>query len=61
MNTTQKAQMYGDLLNQHTRLGNKISEIKGQSIDLSKEQLKEIKNLQNQQLQVMNAINKLMS
>lgn len=61
MTNQEKAQVYGQLLNQHTRIGNKISEIKGQSIDLNKEQLAEIKNLESQQIQIMNSINKLLS
>ena len=61
MDNSEKAQAYGQLLNQHTRLSNKISEIKGSNIDLTKEQLKEIKNLENQQLQIMSTINKLFS
>ena len=39
MTNEQKAQMYGDLLNQHTRISNKISSIKGESIELNQEQL----------------------
>lgn len=61
MGQTEKAQMYGELLNKHTRLSNQISEIKGQNIDLSKEQLKKIEQLKFEQIKVMNDINKLLS
>jgi hypothetical protein len=61
MTNEQKAQMYGDLLNQHTRISNKISSIKGESIELNQEQLNEIQKLQNQQIKIMNDINKLLS
>lgn len=61
MTNEQKAQQYGQLLNEHTRIGNKINEIKGQSIDLSQNQLNEIKRLESKQLLIMNFINRLMS
>ena len=35
MTNEQKAQQYGQLLNEHTRLGNKIASIKGESIELN--------------------------
>jgi uncharacterized membrane protein (DUF106 family) len=60
MTEQEKAQMYGDLLNSHTRIGNQISEIKGESIDLSEQQLKKIKELQDKQIQIMNSINNLL-
>jgi hypothetical protein len=61
MNQEQKAQAYGELLNEHTRVGNRISEIKGQDIEMNKEQLKKIQELENRQVQIMYQINKLMS
>lgn len=61
MTNEQKAQMYGDLLNQHTRISNKIASIKGESIELNQQQLNEIQKLQNQQIKIMNDINKLLS
>jgi hypothetical protein len=61
MNNEQKAALYGQLLNEHTRLHNKINEIKGQNIDLNKNQISEIKNLEQRQVQIMQQINKLMS
>ena len=61
MSEEQKAQIYGQLLSHHTRLHNQISEIKSQNIDLNQKQLLEIKNLENQQLQIMRKINQLLS
>jgi len=53
--------LYGQLLNEHTRLGNKISEIKGQDIEMNQKQQGEIKMLQNQQVDIMNKIRKMLS
>lgn len=61
MTTEQKAQMYGQLLNEHTRLGNRVSEIKGQSIELNPEQKRLIQELENKQIQIMSDINRLLS
>jgi hypothetical protein len=61
MTTEQKAQMYGQLLNEHTRIGNRISEIKGQDIELNQDQKKMIDQLQNRQIQIMSDINRLLS
>jgi hypothetical protein len=57
----QKAAIYGQLLNDHTRLHNQIQEIKGQDIDLNQKQLQEIKQLEQKQLFIMQQINRLMS
>jgi len=61
MTQEEKAQQYGNLLNQHTRISNMISEIKGQDIELNPTQLGKIKELQNQQVLIMNTINRLLS
>ena len=61
MNDEFKAQRYGELLNEHTRLSNEVSSVKGESIELSGEQKERIKKLQNRQVQIMNEINKLLS
>jgi len=61
MTNEQKAQQYGQLLNEHTRIGNQISEIKGQSIDLSQNELSQIKELENRQIQIMYSIQRLLS
>jgi hypothetical protein len=61
MNDEFKAQRYGELLNEHTRLSNEVSSVKGESIELSGEQKERIKKFQNRQVQIMNEINKLLS
>ena len=61
MTNEQKAQHYGQLLNDHTRIGNQISEIKGQSIDLSQKELAQIKELEGKQIRIMNEIRRLLS
>ena len=61
MENSQKAQMYGQLLNEHTRVGNQISEIKAEHFEMNDEQMKRIKVLENKQVQIMLAIKKLMS
>lgn len=61
MTNEEKANMYGHLLNEHTKISNKISEIKGQSIDLSPTDLKRIKGLESLQIQIMRDINRLLS
>lgn len=61
MTEQQKAVLYGQLLNEHTRIGNKISEIKGQDIELNDRQKNEIKLLESQQIGIMVKIRKLLS
>lgn len=61
MNDTHKANVYGQLLNEHRRLHNLITEIKGQTIDLSKEDILKIQDLERQQVKIMSDINKLLS
>lgn len=61
MTNEQKAVMYGKLLNEHTKVGNQISEIKGQSIDLNQQQKDRIKQLESLQVRIMRDINRLMS
>jgi len=61
MNESQKAALYGQLLNEHTRLHNKINEIKGQNIDLNRAQIAEIGQLEARQRQIMQQINILMT
>jgi hypothetical protein len=47
MNNSQKAEKYTQLMFEHTRIQNKISSIKGESINLDQKQLNEIKDLEN--------------
>ena len=39
------SKLYGQLLNEHTRIGNKISEIKGQNIEPNQKQKEEIRKV----------------
>ena len=59
MTEQEKAMMYGHLLNEHTRLHNKINEIKGQNLDLTPKHQVEVKKLENQQLEIMRKIRML--
>lgn len=61
MREQEKAILYGQLLNEHTRIGNQISEIKGQSIELNEKQSSQVKQLQGRQIDIMNKIRKLLS
>jgi hypothetical protein len=61
MTENQKASLYGQLLNEHTRLHNRINEIKGQNIDLNQTQINEIRRLESQQYQIMRQINVMMT
>ncbi len=61
MTNEEKANLYGHLLNEHTKIGNRISEIKGQNIDPSQSDLKKIKELENLQMRIMVDINRLLS
>ena len=60
MNNDQKAALYGRLLNEHTRLHNEISSIKGESIELNQQQSNKIKELEKRQIGIMNDINRLL-
>jgi hypothetical protein len=61
MNETQKAEIYGRLLNDHTRLHNQIQEIKGQNLELNQDQIGQVRQLEEGQRRIMAALNKLMS
>jgi len=61
MTEEQKAQVYGQLLNEHTRLHNQINEIKGQNIDLNQKQIQEIRKLESRQVDIMSKIRQLLS
>lgn len=60
MNDQQKAEQYGRLLNEHTKLGNQVSEIKGENIEMNNSQTARIKMLQTKQLQIMNTIREML-
>jgi hypothetical protein len=46
MNNTQKAEKYNQLMFEYTRIQNRISSIKGESIDLNQTQINEIRELE---------------
>jgi len=60
MTREQKAVRYGELLNLHTRIQNKVAEIKGQDIELNQQQLSEIRKYENQLIQITNEIKSIM-
>ncbi len=60
MDNNRKAELYGQLLNEHTRLSNQISSIKGESLELSDKQRQDIHSLQQRQLFVMKQLESLM-
>jgi hypothetical protein len=47
MNNEIKAQKYNQLMFEYTRIQNKISSIKGESLELNQKQLNEIRDLEN--------------
>jgi hypothetical protein len=59
MNQEQKAQDYGNLLNQHRRLSNQISDIKSENFELSQEQIQKVRVLESQQVEIMAKIRNL--
>jgi hypothetical protein len=59
MTNEQKASAYGQLLNEHTRISNQISEIKGQNLELNQQQLQKVKQLESLQVKIMRDINRL--
>lgn len=61
MTTEQKAQIYGNLMNEHTKCFNEINRIKGESLDLNQEQQLKIQKLEQRQQQIMSEVNKLLS
>jgi hypothetical protein len=61
MTEEQKAQIYGSLLNEHTRYFNEINRIKGDSLDLNPEQRLKILQLENKQREIMEKIKRLLN
>ena len=60
MTYQEKAVKYGELLNLHTRIQNKIAEVRGQDIELNQQQLSENRKYENQLIQITNEIQKIM-
>ena len=61
MTQEEKAQIYGNLLNEHTKCFNEINRIKAESLDLNNEQKQRIIRLETRQNEIMRHINKLLS
>jgi hypothetical protein len=59
MNNEQKAQQYNQLMIEYTRIQNKISSIKGESLELNENQLKEIRGLENRLRFIMESASRL--
>jgi len=59
MNDEQKAQVYGSLLNEHTKYFNEINRIKADNLDLNQEQRLKIQELENKQRDIMEKVKKL--
>jgi hypothetical protein len=59
MNNEQKAQRYNQLMFEYTKIQNKISSIKGESLELNDNQLKEIKELENKLRFLMESVSRL--
>jgi hypothetical protein len=59
MTNEQKAQAYNQLMMEYTRIQNKISSIKGESINLNDTQIAEIKNLENRLKYIMESASRL--
>lgn len=60
MTQEEKSRKYNQLLSEYDKIANKISEIKGQSLDLNPNQLREINELQAKQSQIRNTVEKLL-
>ena len=59
MNNEQKAQKYNQLMIEYTRTQNKISSIRGESLELNERQLKEIHELENKLRLLMDSASRL--
>jgi hypothetical protein len=59
MTEDQKAKLYGNLTTEHRMLFNEINNIKGQSLELSKEQIQRIKMLEHRQKMIMEQVKRL--
>ena len=59
MNNELKAQKYNQLMIEYTRTQNKISSIRGESLELNERQLKEIHELENKLRLLMDSASRL--
>jgi len=53
MNNEDKARMYNQLMFEYTKIQNRISSIKGESINLNQNQINEIRDLEDKLNQIM--------
>jgi hypothetical protein len=59
MNEEQKAQLYGQLLNEHTKLFNEISLLKSENMENNPSVTNKIYDLERKQFEIMNKIKTL--
>ena len=59
MNNEQKAEKYNQLMYEYTKVQNKISSIKGESLNLNQNQINEIKELEKKLSFIMEYASKL--
>lgn len=59
MNDQQKANEYGNLLNEHTKLFNEISLLKSENMDSDPNKVKKIMFLERKQAEIMERIKRL--
>jgi len=59
MTEEQKASIYGNLLNEHTKLFNEINLIKSESLELNPQQRMKVRELESKQAQIMDQIKRL--
>jgi hypothetical protein len=59
MTEEQKAQIYGNLLNEHTKCFNEINLIKAENLELNREQILRVQQLEQKQIQLMNQMRSL--
>jgi hypothetical protein len=59
MNNELKALQYNQLMYEYTKTQNRISSIRGESLDLNQKQLKEIRELENKLRQLMEYASRL--
>jgi len=61
MTEEQKGQIYGQLLNEHTKCFNEINRIKGNSLELNQDDKNKIKKLEQRQFEIMQQVKNLFS
>ena len=59
MTNEEKAKTYNQLMYEYTKIQNKISSIKGESLSLDQNQLTEVRNLENKLNMIMEAASRL--